>query len=274
MARMRTTKPEYWADEDLADLPRDARLLYMGLWNLSDEWSRLRGRADYIKGQLFPYDDDLPPGEIDHLLDLLAKAGKVVRYAVASRSYLFLPNLSKHQRLEPDKVPSRLPAPPDSSLLEPEPSPSEPRPDEAARDADVSKSDAKDHALKHVAGSRGHVAAAAREPRAVRSAFTIIRTTLEPNGCTDDEARAVAERINRDRKPKNLAALVRTIATAGDLPDFLDALRADTTRADAAVVIAAARDGPPCPHGDPGGDQPHPESGQPLCPKCRRLTHP
>jgi hypothetical protein len=152
---MRTTKPEFWADEDLADLPRDARLLYMGLWNLADEWARLRGRADYIKGQLFPYDEDLDPAAIDGLLKLLAEAGKVVRYTVAGRAYMFLPNLSKHQRLEPDKVPSRLPEPPVQA--EPTPGP-EPDADSSEPRADESEPHAKDHALKHVAGSREHVA--------------------------------------------------------------------------------------------------------------------
>lgn len=34
--------------------------------------------------------------------------------------------------------------------------------------------------------------------------------------------------------------------------------------------IAHLRTGPPCEHGDPGGNSPHPVHGTPLCPKCRR----
>jgi hypothetical protein len=113
MARQRTLKPEFWADDALAELTRDARLLYIGLWNLADEQGRARGDARYVKGQLFPYDDDLSAAAVDALLDDLAKAKKVQRYRSDGGSYLFLPNLGKHQRLEPDKTPSKLPAPPE-----------------------------------------------------------------------------------------------------------------------------------------------------------------
>jgi hypothetical protein len=153
MARIRSLKPEFWADEDLADLPRDARLLYMGLWNLSDEHGRLRGDARYVKGQLFPYDDDLDATAIDNLLWLLAKAGKVQRYEAEGRSYLFLPTLSRHQRLEPDKVESKLPPAP---VVVSESSQPKPRPDESAPDPDESASREEDHALLYGTGSMEH----------------------------------------------------------------------------------------------------------------------
>lgn len=118
MARQRTIKPEFWADDQLAELSRDARFLYIGLWNLADEHGRARGDARYVKGQIFPYDDDLTAAAVDCLLDELAKARKVQRYRTDGGSYLFLPNLGKHQRLEPDKTPSKLPEPPDANQSE------------------------------------------------------------------------------------------------------------------------------------------------------------
>jgi hypothetical protein len=39
---------------------------------------------------------------------------------------------------------------------------------------------------------------------------------------------------------------------------------------DLAADIAQLRTGPPCQHGDPGGNSPHPVHGTPLCAKCRR----
>jgi hypothetical protein len=122
MARIRSTKPEFWSDEDLATgASRDARLLYMGLWNLADEHARLRGDPRYIKGQLFAYDDDLTPAAVDLLLDELARLGKAQRYRVGGGRYIFLPKLGAHQRLEPDKTPSRLPAPEDGDIDPPPP---------------------------------------------------------------------------------------------------------------------------------------------------------
>lgn len=111
MARIRSIKPEFWDDEEIADLPRDARLLYIGTWNQADEHGRLRGNPKWIKGKIFPYDDDIDADYIDGLLKMLSDMGKVVRYTVAGKAYMYLPNLDRHQRLEASKVPSRLPSP-------------------------------------------------------------------------------------------------------------------------------------------------------------------
>lgn len=171
MARIRSVKPEYWTDQDLAEqVSRDARLLYIGLWNLADEHSRLRGDPRYIKGQVFPYDDDLTPDEVEELLDALALAGKLVRYRTGSGTYVFLPNLAKNQRLEPEKVQSKLPHPddPGTVVLTPKASVaadeyerhadmSESRADEYAQGSGDSASGEEDHALLYGTGSMEHV---------------------------------------------------------------------------------------------------------------------
>ena len=152
MARIRSVKPEYWDDRKLAKrTSRDARLLYIALWNLADEHGRLNGDPQWIKGQVFSYDDDLDAGAVAKLLDELARpaVGAVMPYEVDGDPYLFLPKLAKHQRLEPDKVKSRLPEPPEATLAPPEPDPtpppaktgrSEPGANMSARRADESES--------------------------------------------------------------------------------------------------------------------------------------
>lgn len=167
MARIRSVKPEFWADEDLAEaVSRDGRLLYIGLWNLADEHGRLRGDPRFIKGQLFAYDDDLMPADVDKLIGELESARKVVRYRSGSSAYLFLPNLAKHQRLEAAKVESRLPAPPDPSESAPV---AKVRADKSARDPDEPEPGAEPPTLLYgagslepVAGSRGAPLASAR----------------------------------------------------------------------------------------------------------------
>jgi hypothetical protein len=257
VARIRSVKPEYWADEEIAELPRDARLLLIGLWNLADEHGRLRGDARYVKGQLLPYDDDLSASDVDKLLDLIGATGRLVRYQAGSRSYVYLPTLAQDQRLEPDKVPSKLPAPPDLSA-------SAPRTDEPAPDSDEPESRTEDHALLYGSGSMEPVAAAAREPDPDE---TIVAAFAE---CTPAEAAAVIDRVKREKRPTNLRGLLRTIGQAGEMPGLVAEVRKVAAKADAAAVIAALRDGPPCPHGDPGGDQLHPIAGTPLCPACRK----
>jgi len=165
MARMRSVKPEFWVDRKLArKLSRDARLLYIALWNFADEHSRLRGDPCYIKGQVFPYDDDLGLYEIEKLLDEIEAAGRLARYEVDDDPYLFLPYLAKHQRLDTDKVPSRLPAPPETAGHEPDPDPSGRRADKSGRDPDEFAPRTDELSLKHVAGGMEHVAGSS--PRA------------------------------------------------------------------------------------------------------------
>lgn len=152
MPRIRSIKPEFWGDFDTAEhLTRDARLLYIALWNFADEHARMPGDRRFVKGQCFPYDDDLTPDVVQGLLDELAAVGNVVLYTVDGSPYLFLPHLDRHQRLEPGKVPSRLPAPPD-------PDGSAPGLDESAPRADVSARDADESSLKQVAGGREQAA--------------------------------------------------------------------------------------------------------------------
>jgi len=143
MARMRSLKPEFWDDRKLArGTTRDARMLYMGLWNQADEHSRLNGDWLWIKGRVFPYDDDITAAGIGALLAELVTAGRVETYEVEGDPYLFLPKLARHQRLD-GKVDSRHPSPPD--------------PDLSAHDPDLFRSDPDLSALSmlQVAGSRG-----------------------------------------------------------------------------------------------------------------------
>lgn len=214
MARIRSTKPEFWTDRFLARrVSRDARMLYMGLWNIADEHARLGGDAAYIKGQLFPYDDDLTAGAIDALLDALDEVGRVVRYVDNGDPYLFLPKLAKHQRLEPDKVPSKLPAPPAEvpAPMPPEPEKEKPQVQASAQiGADSSKSradesapDAEPNALLYVTGSMEH-GACSREhvpPRAdVSQPPLLTLVEAEPLAPLADES--ATETKKRKRTPK------------------------------------------------------------------------
>jgi hypothetical protein len=158
LARIRSLKPEFWTDRKLArQHSRDARMLYMALWNQADEHGRVLGDPRWIKGNCLPYEDDIDNDGIVRLLDELTASGRVQRYAVDEDPYLFLPKLARHQRLESAKVPSRLPAPPDQEI-QPENTPPEPRADFPARDTDEPEPDTDELSLLYVAGSRGQVA--------------------------------------------------------------------------------------------------------------------
>jgi hypothetical protein len=112
VVRIRSTKPEFWQDEKMArELSRDARLLYKALWSESDDDGRLRGNIAYLHGTLFPYD---PGSWFVDALDQLIRTGRAVAYEADGGSYLFLPKMLKHQKID-KPTPSKLPPPPDSA---------------------------------------------------------------------------------------------------------------------------------------------------------------
>lgn len=225
MARMRSLKPEFWLDRKLARLlTRDERMLYMGLWNQADEWGRAQGDPRVVRGQIFPYEDDLTLAVIEKMLRSLHEAGVVVMYEVDGDPYLFLPKLAEHQRLEPHKVESRHPAPPG-------PAP-EPGSDESAQNpsgAQINPSgaqiDPSGARAKHVAGSREHVAGTRgadesaqpppqpksktdrRKPsRSLPDDFTItdeMRAWHRERQLADDDVDAETERFQRDALAKD-----------------------------------------------------------------------
>lgn len=159
MARIRSIKPEFWDDRKLAKrTSRDARLLYIALWNMADEHARLNGDPRWIRGQVFSYEEDLDDDAVAGMLAELASTGVVTAYEDDGDPYLYLPNLARHQRLEP-KVASKLPAPPPQASDQPEPpDPDQPasRADKSAPDADSSEHDADKKSLLYVAGSMEH----------------------------------------------------------------------------------------------------------------------
>ncbi|WP_461949107.1 hypothetical protein ACOKPE_14565 [Acinetobacter baumannii] len=50
MARSRNIKPSFFMNEDIIELPYEARLLFIGLWTLADREGRLENRPKKIKG--------------------------------------------------------------------------------------------------------------------------------------------------------------------------------------------------------------------------------
>jgi len=114
MARIRSLKPDFFKDEDLAILPYEARLLYAGLWCFADREGILEDRPKYIKAEIFPYDNI----NIEKLLNLLSspqitdRPDKVFirRYIVDNRKYIDIPEFSKHQSPHNTEKESLLPS--------------------------------------------------------------------------------------------------------------------------------------------------------------------
>lgn len=107
MPRIRTIKPEFFMDDEIAALDPLARLLFVGLWTQADRAGRLKDKTTRIKAAVLPYDDC----DIDALLDSLTEAGFIIRYSVGYDSLIAIRNFDTHQRFN-NENPSTLPAPP------------------------------------------------------------------------------------------------------------------------------------------------------------------
>lgn len=116
MARIRTIKPDFFKNEELAELPMPVRLTFIGLWTLADVAGRLEDRPKRIKAELFPYDDV----DMEAHLAKLAAHGFIRRYEVAGVKAIAVPNFKKHQRITGKEAAttSSIPAPPEGDPVE------------------------------------------------------------------------------------------------------------------------------------------------------------
>ena len=105
--RSRNIKPGFFKNEQLAELPFEARILFAGLWCLADKEGRLQDRPKRIGVEVFPYEEV----NADILLDGLRRQGLIVRYTVNETPYIQIVNFSKHQNPHHKEVPSVIPPP-------------------------------------------------------------------------------------------------------------------------------------------------------------------
>lgn len=97
MARKRMIKPEFWTDSTMVQLPAEARLLFIGMWNFADDYGYVEDEPDRLALQILPADDV----DIELLLDLLIATGRVDRYRASDGSYfLYIPHFVDHQRVD------------------------------------------------------------------------------------------------------------------------------------------------------------------------------
>ena len=114
MPRIRYLKPEFFTDEDLAELSFQARLFYAGLWCHADKAGRLEDRPKYFKAVIFPYDNT----KVEKILELLCRNKRngtpfIQRYSVDGNRFLQILKWDDHQKPHNTEKESKIPpAPP------------------------------------------------------------------------------------------------------------------------------------------------------------------
>lgn len=111
VARIRSIKPQFWGDDKIARVSRDARLLALGLISMADDDGRFLASHSSICGYVYPH-DSIKPASLTKWLNELQSVGLVHLYEVNGLHYGCFPSYRNHQRISHPQ-PSSLPAPQD-----------------------------------------------------------------------------------------------------------------------------------------------------------------
>jgi hypothetical protein len=133
--RIRTIKPEWLEDEQLAEAGTLARLLSVSLIVLADDHGRGRANEVVLAAKVFTYEAD-PVGCIREALARLSRINFVRLYTVRGQRYYQIRNWVKHQRVDKPGKP-RFPGPEEADEESPGPKdpPQPTTPNEAPRES-------------------------------------------------------------------------------------------------------------------------------------------
>lgn len=98
MARDRMIRKKFWDDKKLSKISRDARLLFIGIWNYADDYGVIQADHVWIKARVFPY-DNIQSQQFDKWLVELSQSGFISRFSHKGEDFYYLPNFLKHQTI-------------------------------------------------------------------------------------------------------------------------------------------------------------------------------
>src|SRR5215471_7882797 len=195
MARTRFIKPGFFMNEELAELPCEARLLFIGLWTIADRAGRLEDRPRKIKAAVFPYEDT----DVDTLLGMLAGKQFLKRYRMKGLGYIEISNFVKHQKPHPKEPPSIVPEPED-----PEPEDEEDEGNEGSAERGMQNAECRTSAERGVEGSAERGVGGSAE-RGLRNAeWCDDRYGREKPGQSPEEARQSNEAAELSKEDPGL----------------------------------------------------------------------
>ncbi|TES88933.1 MAG: hypothetical protein E3J94_07160 [Desulfobacteraceae bacterium] len=112
MARNRMIQKIFWDDEKLSGISKPARLVFIALWNLSDDYGVVKGNPSWLKSRIFPYEKN-SMDEFNGLLREIEDKEFIFSFKSNKEKYFFIKNFQKYQIINrPSK--QRNPEPPDN----------------------------------------------------------------------------------------------------------------------------------------------------------------
>ncbi|MBC8642114.1 hypothetical protein IAG25_35505 [Caballeronia sp. EK] len=98
MARIRSIKPEYWTSEQVMELSRDARLMFIGMWGFCDDAGIHPAKPKTLKAEVFPA-DDLTSDDVRRMVDECISIGLIDEYEVDGERYWMITGWH-HQKVD------------------------------------------------------------------------------------------------------------------------------------------------------------------------------
>lgn len=109
MPRIRSIKPEHWNDKFLPNISIGAHLLWIGMWNFSDDKGIIETDPYLLKSNIFPRRKEVKPVQIDRWVKELIKFGFVIPFKHKDTQYVIHRTFDVHQKIDkpqPSKVDS------------------------------------------------------------------------------------------------------------------------------------------------------------------------
>jgi hypothetical protein len=111
--RIRSLKPEFYDDEKIKAISRDARYVAIGLITRADDRGRQSNTLQVILGHIYP-GGDVQPKQLERWLKEVVDVRFAREYTIGPFSYLWLPHFWRHQMIN-RPTESSLPPHPDDA---------------------------------------------------------------------------------------------------------------------------------------------------------------
>lgn len=98
MARNRMIKPKFWDDAKIGRISRDARLVYIGMWNFCDDLGVIRANSVWMKSKIFPF-DQMQIQQFEKICQEILKNGFISLFSYKGEGFYYLPKFSLHQTI-------------------------------------------------------------------------------------------------------------------------------------------------------------------------------
>jgi hypothetical protein len=108
LARIRTIKPDFWTNTKVLGIKPLTRLLFIGMWNFSDDYGRMDFAPLSIKARVFPT-DDISAADVRDMLNELCGADLLMVYSADGKEYIEITGWD-HQKIDKRQT-SKIPAP-------------------------------------------------------------------------------------------------------------------------------------------------------------------